>query len=244
MIWLRSKFWPAACEKSPQLATGATIAYTGAMVSDLNLLVAAGLFVCLPWSGAALTGLTVTLLGLQAILLVLVLSGSRPVKLCEWGLDACLVVAVVMARISWSETDLSGNWLLIVPALLLQLFFLRFMLFHSKAHGQMELESQQRLEMRLGNVEQDLSEGLIDSARAQESREHLEWEHQDVLEIFRLGKQTAGLALIQTGCLLFSRPSGSWWLAWCLIISLATFLNSKAQDLMLKHYLPEDNRLC
>lgn len=214
------------------------------MGSDLKLLVAAGLFVCLPWSGAALKGLALTLLGLQAILLVLVLSGSRPVKLCELGLDACLVVAVVMARISWGETDLSGNWLLIVPALLLQLVFLRFMLFHSKAHRQMELESEQRLEMRLGNVEQDLRERLIDSARAQEERDHSEWEHLELLEIFRLGKQTAGLALIQTGCLLFSRPSGGWWLACWLIISLATFLNSKAQDLMLRHYLPEDNRLC
>lgn len=214
------------------------------MTSDLKLLFAAGVLACLPWSGAALTGLSLALLGLQAVLLILVLSGSRPVKLCEWGLDACLIVAVVLARVSWSETQLSGNWLLIVPGLLLQLLFLRFMLLHSKAHRQMELESQPRLELRLKNVEQDLREGLIDPAGAQESREHWEWEHQEVLELFRLGTQTAGLALIQTGCLLFSRPSGGWWLAWCLTISLATFLNSKAQDLMLKHYLPEDSRLC
>ncbi|MBS2033629.1 hypothetical protein JST97_01495 [bacterium] len=213
-------------------------------MTDLKLLGAALLFACLPWSGSALTTLALAILALQVGLLVMVLCGVRPIEVCQWALDACLLGAVIFTRSSWGQLELESNWLLLVPALSLQLVFLKLMLHHTKAHRQMQCESEERLETRLTNIESDLKSRWIDSEKAQQKRQDVLIDHQEANQIFKLGSQTAGLALLQTACLVFSRPSGSWWLLWCLTISLATFLNSKAQDLMLKHYLPEDSRLC
>ncbi|MFN8612691.1 MAG: hypothetical protein U0931_34450 [Vulcanimicrobiota bacterium] len=217
------------------------------MPSDLKLLGAALLFALLPWTPPAALALGIILLAGQALLIVLVRSGSQPLELTEWALDACLIAPAAWARSSWNEAsaaELGGTWLLLIPAAILQLFFLQAMLHHTRAHRQMQRESEERLEMSLGYIQADLDSRILNPERAHENRTGLQNQHLLLQEIFRLGAQTAGLALLQTACLVFSRPTGGLWLAWCLTISLATYLNSKAQDLMLKPYLPQDSRLC
>lgn len=204
------------------------------MHSDFRLLVVALLAACLPWSGGALVTLLAGLLLAHGVLLGLVLSGSQPIGWIERAQEACLVCAVACTRFSWSEEaaqSLGDSGLLLLPGALLQFAFVKAMLFHTRAHRQMEFELNQRTEQSLEQME-DTRGGQAEPA------------HLLLQAVFQLGSQTAGMALLQTACLLFSRPSGAWWLVWCCTISLATFLNSKAQDLMLKPVLPGDSRLC
>lgn len=211
---------------------------------DLGLIAVTLVVALLPWGLSSLMVALVGLILMQGLALGVALGGGRPLEWTHWGLDATLVAAASMVRFSWTQD--TAQWALgpALMAVLLQIGFVRAMAHHSVAHQKMQQDSEPALQSRLEAIDSDLSSGLLTPEEAQHKWQQMQAEACQAVPIFRLGRQTMGVVLVQLALLLSSRPDSGLWLVWTFTISLSTLLNSKTQDAMLAQIWPRDRLLC
>jgi len=111
---------------------------------------------------------------------------------------------------------------------------------HAKAHRQMQVELEPRRQDQLEALQADFRSGLLDSEELRYKQELVQQSYETAWQLTALGQQTAGLACIHLGLMLFSGSAA--WGSWLLWVNLPTLMQSKMQDFLLSEYVP--HRLC
>ena len=180
------------------------------------------------------------------------LAPPGPVWLVARLQDAVLFFAILLAGAVWREgnpwpqTEEFGPLALFLGVGGLALY-LKWMVHHQRAHEMMSVQADERLTLVFGNIRSDEQAGFLDAARRDEKMRELQAIRDQVVRICTLGRQAAGQALLQLGCLavaLGASATSGLILAWVVAIALPGLVNSKAQDLLLRPLLPTESRLC
>ncbi len=111
---------------------------------------------------------------------------------------------------------------------------------HAKAHRQMQAELEPRRQDQLEALQADFKSGLLDSEELNYKQELVRQSYETAWQLTALGQQTAGLACIHLGLMLFSGSAA--WGSWLLWVNLPTLMQSKIQDFLLSDHVP--HRLC